>query len=76
MGERSPQICVTLDKPTASTLAAIKEEVGISEVELTRVLIRAICRHYEKFGHIRLPIEIATDQDTGKRSTNPKERAS
>lgn len=74
MGERSPQICVTVDKATATTLTNIKEEIGISEVELTRVLIRAICRHYEKFGTITLPISI-NEPDEGK-ATRRTQRAS
>lgn len=58
MGERSPQICTTVDKPTAAILAQIREETGISEVELTRALLKAATRHYEKHGSITLPLAL------------------
>jgi len=59
MGARAPQICTTIDDVTRSVLQRIKDETGISEVELSRALLKAACNHYTRHGSITLPITIA-----------------
>lgn len=71
MGARAPQICTTIDETTRSILQRIKDETGISEVELSRALLKAACSHYSEHGSITLPIIIA-DRGTGPKSPSPR----
>lgn len=68
MGVRSPQISAKIDEETVEVLARIKEETGISEVEILRALLNALCRHYKKFNYITIPITLNTEPtETPKR---------
>ena len=55
MGMRSPQITAKIDDQTADVLTRIKAETGISEVEIVRALLNALCRHYMEYRSITLP---------------------
>lgn len=61
MGTRNPQISAKIDDKTQHTLTRIKTETGISEVEVVRALLHALCRHYEEHKRITLPITLSTD---------------
>lgn len=69
MGSRAPQICTTIDEMTHATLQRIREETGISEVELSRALLKAACNYYQSHGSITLPIVIAAKREP---ATNDK----
>jgi hypothetical protein len=63
MGVRNPQISAKIDDRTVRMLARIKSETGISEVEMIRALLTALCRHYEEFHSITLPIILNTERN-------------
>jgi len=58
MGMRNPQISLKIDQETLEILARIKVETGISEVEMVRALLNALCRHYKKYRSITVPITL------------------
>ncbi|MDR0351837.1 MAG: hypothetical protein LBI02_00235 [Opitutaceae bacterium] len=66
MGVRNPQISAKIDDRTVRMLARIKSETGISEVEVIRALLNALCRHYEKFHSITLPIILNTERNASR----------
>ncbi|MDR2675077.1 MAG: hypothetical protein LBC18_09470 [Opitutaceae bacterium] len=61
MGVRNPQISAKIDERMVQVLSRIKSETGVSEVEMLRALLNALCRHYEKFHSITLPIVLNAD---------------
>jgi hypothetical protein len=76
MGVRNPQISAKIDDRSVRVLARIKSETGISEVEMLRALLNALCRHYEKFHSITLPIVLNAERNpslAGENASAPPE---